>query len=387
MGSFGLYGTQKAPSTVAVAGAQPSIFGFSNFTGTNLAAWQAGQAAVAAGTRNAKMLCIGTSITVGTGSEGDPHINVLDNGWPAQLFGLLPRANWSTNMVNNEHGPIDQIAQCDSRLGIDLAAWFINDQCLGGQIFSTNAPGKFSFTPTEQFDTIEIDHPRVPDPSAGVISVAIDGGSVLATGDCHNAGGNVLGQIITTVSLGFHTIEIQLFSGSAGGFTRITAYNSASKRVLIMNAGRVGTRVADWQGTLVPWYTIPRITSHASDLMTLMVNTNDWIPQTDIPTLMSQCQTILNAQFAGGGSAIIMTDTPTNPTVVSDAIQRVYCDAFRALAIANGIPFIDTWALLGGWNLMNSRSQTFDNFHPNGAGYALVAGWVNQALAPGFVSI
>jgi hypothetical protein len=82
-----------------------------------------------------------------------------------------------------------------------------------------------------------------------------------------------------------------------------------------------------------------------------------------------------------------MADPPTNSTVTSYATQSTYVAAIKALAISNGLPFINNWALFGSdWSVANSRGWIFNDEHPNGLGYTQIANAVNTALVPGFTS-
>jgi lysophospholipase L1-like esterase len=362
---------------------------FTNFTGSNLAAWQTGYSAVHAGTRNAQILCIGDSITMGTGSNNDLHTNALDNGYPAQLGkGILNLSNWQSMMANNGLGPINEIPGVDSRLGI-AGGWILVDQCFQGSLFGSQSAGVFSFTPAQSVDTFKVYYPSLF--ASGRFTISLDGGSVLQTINTDSGGANTIGVATQTVGLGTHALDLEWDSGGSGGFCyllQITAYDSSFKQFLILNAGLQGATAAQWiSSSGTPWYSQDRLASIAADITLILAGTNDWIQGTNLTTYTNALQTIINITTGAGSSVILMSDPPTLSSVTPNVTQATYVAATKALAISNNIPFIDMWRLFGSdWSVANSRGWIFDAEHPNGLGYTQIANAVNMALQPGFTS-
>lgn len=366
----------------ALGKAGGSIPGFVNFTGTNLTKWAAGKAARAAGTRNATILAIGDSTTagLGAGSTGGGDVNAVGSSYPTQLAALLSNASASSMF-----GTHNQASNFDARLAVTAWSKTGSDTSVGGPMWSTAGAGRLSFTPSNQVDTFIIKYPTIASGGLGTMNVSIDAGSTTLINEGLTT--SFSSQTFST-TLGNHTFNVDWVSGNAY-VADIIAYNSAAKEISIYNGGSSTSQTSFWVNSASVWNPYPVAVGLAADLNLVSLMINDEANAISLSTY----NTNLNALVTGlqaTGSVILMSGNPIDPvgSGVSLATQATYVAALRALAISLNVPFIDVFNLFGGSyaTALASGWMFGDGFHPNAAGYAKIAGYVNSALATGFVS-
>jgi lysophospholipase L1-like esterase len=357
--------------------------GYSNFTGTNLTKWVAAKAARAAGTRNATVLAIGDSTTagLGAGSTGGGDQNAIPFSWPNQLAGLM--ANSSASSMLAGHG---QSVNFDSRIAIN-SGWATAgaDVSVGGRMYATSGAGRLSFTPTNQVDTFVVKFITIAAGGLGTMNASIDAGATTLINEGLATG---VGSQTFTTTLGNHTFNLDWVSGTVY-VNEIISYNSAAKEISIYNGGWSSSRTTDWLGSTNVWNPFPFMATIAADLNIVDLTINDAFLGTGVSTYSTNLQLIIT-QLLPTGSVILMSGNPIDPVASSIplATQAQYVAAMKALSVSNNVPMIDVFSLFGGTyaNAVANGWVFGDGFHLNATGYAQIAGYVNRALASGFVS-
>jgi lysophospholipase L1-like esterase len=357
------------------SGPPPIIPGFFNFTGSNLSNWAAAKAA----TRNAILIPWGDSTVAGFGSVAGGSTGCVNNGWPAQLAALLSGASYSSCIASHN----STVGTIDSR--VNWGSWTQDSNAtFGGHCVTTAGTTTFSFTPTNQIDTIVL--LNLQNTGLGTLTVNVDGGATLAT--VVTSGTGSMKKTTISCALGNHTINIQRTSGGSTYIHGIVAYNSAVKEISVLNGGWISgtsTNISQTGTFLTPLdvykdYT-PDLTIIEGGVINDMRGASPAVPLT---TSQANLQTMITAAKVSG-DAILLTPAPLNPGQAGVAptltVQASWVAMMKALAYSNNIPMIDPWTLFGG---TYQAADMFDDLHPNGTGYGLIAGYVSSALAPGF---
>jgi lysophospholipase L1-like esterase len=356
--------------------------GFHNFTGTNLANWQAALAAQERGVSNAVIGCLGDSTVAGQGATSNELAsNAKSLSWPTQLARLIPNGSWSSVWGdNNVTAAAGHVHSYDARL--DRSGWTINyieasGTLCGGFFKGHPAANSSSFTPTNAIDTIEVWYAQSP--GNGIFTIDVDGGAPLATVNC--AGSNAFMKATARCALGAHTINVERTSGNANDvyLTGLRAYDSAVKEVSIYNLGGCRWGTADFVVESDPWSTLPAVTAIAPNLVIFEAGIiNDWDDKIPLPTFASRIKTVIDALKAIHCDVILMSVAPSKAGVfASYATQEAYVASMKTLAYETDVPFIDVWNLFGGtWQ----EGAMFDSLHPNRVGYELIAGYARAAI-------
>lgn len=370
--------------------------GFYNFTGQNLTRWQSGLAAYRAGTRNAKLLCLGDSTTAGYGSTGNAFLsNAVSQSYPSQLAALL---GGKTNSVLGSHN-VDAGANkgasytaYDSRITTSGTVDMSNSNLgsgLGGILPTMAATGTFSFTPDSPVDTFEFGYVMVKGTFTsglvgGIVGVAIDGGAATNI-DTSTASNDFYAQTVFNPSVGTHTLNASYVSGNRVWIEQIYAYNSAVKEISVLNAGVSAATISSLVSNTFTYQAPGRITSLAPDLTILMMEINDWNAPTALATFKSSTQSAITT-CAAVGDVILVTGFPSNPATKSSlAVQQTYVDVYKQLSNENQIPLIDVWGQFFGGSWAGSGYMS-DDLHPTQAGYGVMVNAVYKGLKPGFRS-
>lgn len=242
--------------------------------------------------------------------------------------------------------------------------------------------GTLSFTPPNNVDTFVFYYPT--NTTLGSCTVQIDSGATTSVNENLPAGGYT--SVTLTASLGSHTFNVNWASGVCF-WASIVGYNSSSKEISIYNMGWAASLAANWDASTYGWDPINAIALVAPDLTFIDLTINDWNAGTNLSTYSAEIQALITAAKASG-DVILMSGNPSDPTFGSDAslaTQQTYVAAMETLAYSNNVPMIDVWTLFGGtWSGPNTSGWMFDSLHPNGTGYGMIAGYVNEALASGF---
>lgn len=347
--------------------------------GAQLTRYRAARSAVLRGDRNCKIACIGDSTTRGTGASSTGDLRQY-NAWPARLARLLD-ADGFTARHNSFFGtgvPSNDVPAFDETLEVSgfTAGGVI---VLGGLIFQVAGAGTIDWTPYHQWDTCEIGEVRLA--AGGSYSHAIDGGAATTQSQAATNGFYILTK---TVALGTHTLNLARVSGTArivSGY----AYNSAIKEISVMNMGYAGVRATQYAaGSAGQAYnTLAALQAIAPDLTILLFPTNDvqngaGAGETFANTISSLQSFIDTGKLTG--DVILVTFVPLSTALASATVQKDYLQPMKDLARRNRIPLVDVNALFGDYVTANAAGRMFDTLHPNGTGYADIAGLLKPML-------
>lgn len=368
--------------SAALAGGDRLPVGFHNFTGANLANWQAALAARQRGASNAIIGCLGDSTVAGQGAASNELAsNAKSLSWPTQLARLIPNGSWSSVWGdNNVSAAAGDLHSFDARL--NRSGWTINyikasGTLCGGFFRGRPTTSMHSFTPTNPIDTIEVWYAQSPD--NGYFSLDVDGGPSLVTVDCEGPNGFM--KATARCAPGLHTINLQRATNTDDAIylTGLRAYNSAIKEVSVYNLGGCRWGSADFVVKTYPWSTMPAVTAIAPNLVIFQAGiVNDWDNRTPLATVTANMTAVIDALKSINCDVILMSGPPSKAGIyASYETQESYVANMKSLAYAANVPFIDVWAMFGSrWK----ASAMFDSLHPNQAGYELIAGYARTAV-------
>lgn len=300
--------------------------------------------------------------------------------WGARLAALLTEGGMPacmTNAIGNAQGATGggiAFNNWDSRLSSTGAfAVASSNQMAGGLSTSTpGSAGSVSFTPGVSSDTVDLYFYD----QTGSFNVNVDGGATIQTVALTNT--SLPRKVTVTYPAGVHTINVVWVSGTFN-FLGFDAYTAASPQVHLLNLGSGGATATTLSANATAFDPIRWYRFFAPDLSIISLGINDWIAGTALSTYTTNLQTIITACLLSG-DVILMTPFPSQISQATLANQALYVAAVRALAAQNGLLLIDENANLISWDAMNARSLTSDVNHPNGAGHAVIARDIKNAV-------
>lgn len=370
----------------------PALFGgrspIFNYRASQLSVWQTAAAAVRAGSANAKILCIGDSITLGYRSNGTGSGDMKSASFPAKIAqkltarGLVAQSNSYMGVGDSSPASGDSI-QFDPRI-VKGSSWSHSVKSLGGSMLKANTTtNALSFTPTNSVDKFDVYFFQTG--GLGTFSYDVDGGS--ATNQSANNGTAKINKVTVSTTLGAHTLNLKYVSGGDVYIAGIDAYDSSTKVVSVINSGWVGSATTQWCPNSNEYDACKALVWVDPDLTIINLGVNDWIAlSVPLATFITQYQTIITAAKTAG-SVILVTPIPSEPSsgaAPETAIQRTYSEAVKALAIANDLPVVDIngyWqSYSGALNRGYMYGQT-DRYHPGPGGLTNIADQIIKLIA------
>lgn len=329
----------------------------------------------------AKIICIGDSVTTGTA------INKATCGL-AECFARELNIFFPTRtdcFIGGEKGLASAAAlqAYDPRFSIG-ASWavFGAGGTFGGSPFYWATGGganNFSFTPTGSFDRLDVYY-IASDAPWGNATVNVDGGASLGT----LAGGTGQGYKKLTVSCTAGTHTINVVPGSANVCpSAMMAWTSTASTVHVFNGGRSGVRSDLYSDATYPWGPISGLSQILPDLCFLMLDTNDsgadGTGATALGTYATRYAAICNAIIASGSELVLVSSPPNNGLGASviDSYRQIARDLSKTL----GVPHIDCSILWDGWASYNTSGMALDANHPNAAGTSYIAKMMARFVA------
>lgn len=313
-------------------------------------------ARVNAGTGDAKVAFIGDSTTAGAGTT------VYATKNPAARFAA--RYTGATTRYGSTWGKLGSTS-FDGRLTIG-AGWThgisFNSNGLGAGGFYTNTGGgTLSFTPAGAFDTIRCWYLRLA--SKGVVSINVDGGSVLGT--INGAGAGALLSQDISCTLGTHTVNVSTPTGGDFFLMGIETFTAATKAVHVYNMGFSGAGVGSFNQTGQVYTTIETIGTYDFDLSIINLSINDIKDNIATSSAYASAMTTLINACAATGDVLLCMGNRTSTGADTDLR---YGDFKTALAGVRTIDLVipDRWgnyAAANGLGYMNA-----DGIHPNDTG-------------------
>lgn len=354
----------------------------------NLDTWNTALKAVKANTASTRILCLGDSTTFGNGSNSSSTGDFTLANYPTHLATLFNNASINAHRnsfmgfaISGQASP----AINDGRLA--MTTWgYASGVSLGGEfIFNSSNARILNFTPDKNVDTFNLFYPINGNTGGwGTLVFNIDGGTNTNINENTGAVPRLSTASINTGAVSSHTLQVGT-SGSANTFFQgAEAYDSTQKWVSIINSGWSGSKSGDWNAsTTGGWEPNQANTvSTISPSLTIMaLGINDWNNSVSVAAYKANMQALITAYLAIG-SVVLWTPPPSNPSgSVPYVTQGQFVAAMQQLAVSNNLPIVDIWTTWGTWANANSNGWMYDNLHPNGTGYGVIA----QAIYNGIV--
>ena len=359
----------------APGGVLAGVLGGARFAVPDLPVWSAAVRTMQAGGREARLLCIGDSVTQGYGAvSGGWTPNGRASAWPERLAAMmsgrgLPASAASVAGAGAADGASGGYSAYDPRVTLG-AGWSVNTLTgMGGKLFSGSASstGVWSFQPDRPVDRFDLW--AVTNTALGVLTVETDG-AVRATVNTTKAASMEVLTVAFPETTG--PVSVRWASGGAVFIAGGVAWRSDVKRARVINAGWGGARIADWITTDQPYRAYGSIPAAAPDLSVVCLTINDWNAGTAVATYKAGLGTLVDRCLTTG-DVLLMTGCPSDPAQgkASYAAQTALRDAAFEVAAMRGLAApIDGTALFGG---SFAGGLMFDSVHPNAAGQARIA--------------
>jgi lysophospholipase L1-like esterase len=359
-----------------------------NIDVAHLPKWAAAVFVVRAGTRDARLLCVGDSTTVGWQGATQATSPPLA-GYPATLARIL---NETYCAADNGLGiPPSSVSNTDNR-------WTVGTNWSQGTAYpevgfggkSCNyliaaATGALTYADprivADKFDVYYVTHP-----SHGTLTITATGGTPVVV-DASAGGAATIGIGRTTVTaaaaLSSNTVSITGTAAKNNFVVGVEPYLSTAKKIRVGNAGAGGASAASWTAFLsastVNAFNGPvAIQAYQPDLTIIDISLNDASNAVSTGTRAAQIATLVAAAQVTG-DVILMSGNPNGNALTYQAAQAAYAASDLA-TVGTGVGFIDFLKVARNYSAFSSLGYTFDALHPNASGYALKADVVASAL-------
>lgn len=359
----------------AATAAPGGVLGRARFSVPDLPVWSAAVRTMQAGGREARLLCIGDSVTQGYGAvSGGWTPNGRASAWPERLAAMmsgrgLPASAASVAGAGAADGASGGYSAYDPQVTMG-AGWGVNALTgMGGKLFSgaASSTGVWSFQPNGTVDRFDLW--AVTNTALGVLTVETDG-LVRATVNTTKAAAMEVATVAFPETAG--PVSVRWASGGAVFIAGGVAWRSDVRRARVINAGWGGAKIADWITTDQPYRAYGSIPAAAPDLSVVCLTINDWNAGTAVATYKAGLGTLVDRCLTTG-DVLLMTGCPSDPAQgkASYAAQAALRDAVFEVAATRGLAApIDGTALFGG---SFAGGLMFDSVHPNAAGQARIA--------------
>lgn len=348
--------------------------------------WRAGVAKVRAGTASVRAVVAGSSTAAGHGAGTRPF------GLTARLTQMLnsyfvPAS--SNSIFGGSFGSLATLTSYDSRISFGTG-WVAStdDGPLGSFSFKMppaaqggNTTGLLQFTPTDQFNILDLYVRKSP--GAGTISISVDGGTTQLASSGSGADEMAFIRIQGSIPLGNYTITIKATSLGTEGVEvyMIRPWNTLSRSVDVMQWAHTGGSQTNFLTDTKPWSAYNAMNRIAPELVMFIVASNVWTGNQSMRTFTKEMES-LTKRVKETSDFILIGGIPTPPTTVALNVQQKYIDATQEIAAENGVLFIDNWRrFLAQLDQPNDQNGLkFDFGHLNGPGYADFATPIYRAL-------
>jgi lysophospholipase L1-like esterase len=376
-------GTLVASDDSRIGAGGPSY----GLTPQNFKKWRKVLAKVRTGESQAKIFCLGDSITFGEGATFGTN-PIYRNCWPKRLAELLNAQYIPADVGLATGGTGAPVADTRFTLG---TGWTYATPNFGFGNHTINgaaaAAGNLVFSPTHPCNTADIYYASAAG-SFSSCSVSIDGG---ATTTLTSSGSLSLAKV--TKSLGSvatnHTITLSAPT-TPGGFNYfmlvgIDAYDNTTTKVRVSTTGVAGTMTTDWMNSGNAVRSIESLQTYAPDLTIINLGVNDASTPLSLATYISNMGTIITAAQASG-DVLLTGCIPTDPVTFPGraTVELDYStNGLKSLSNTYGCGVVDWNARWVDYATANAAGYMQDTIHPTAAGYADMA----QALVNAIRSI
>lgn len=338
--------------------------------------WQRVMANVIRNNANGKILCLGDSTTRGLSTGGGT--GQFPNAYPVRMAEQLAALGIPSSGESFIGSGNVTLTGSDSRITTTGGAYTAVNLTLGGGLLQLTSAGSFSFTPATQCDNFDVYFVRVG--GGGASSININGAGSIAISHV----GTGIGVQNISATLGNNTLNWVWTSGTCY-LLGVVGWNSAVRRVQVINAGGSGVRSSNLVDTAQSYSALNAITTIAPDLAILDIGINDYINDLGIGQYRTNLNRVIDTVRVQGDIVFkvpvwssINTAAPNGQTA---SIQKAYIDTFLDVAAQRGVPVIDTRNLFLNFERANQLGYYSDTLHPNASGYAVVGRYVAEAIA------
>jgi len=356
------------------------------FNVVGLPIWSAAVRSQKSGKRNARILCVGDSTTMGAGANSSAATgNDKAYSYPTALAGLITsrgsKATWSSFVGNaNAAG---QNAY-DNRL-VPGASWSAGGVTAGGYAQrTTGTTTGLTFTPTDIWDTAEIYVFKGETSVSNSLIAGIDGvdKATISTMYYNSSPGYVFPDIIGGVAPALHTLNLRgVFTSGAIHVLGAIAYNSTVKEVTVVNAGWSASKASDWATGTEAFSPTPVIAAYNPDLVIINLGINDANASVVETAYMAQMQTIINAARTSGADVLLVIPNACDPAGMGTKLESL-SNRIIQIATNNSLKYVDLRTTLGTYAEAVAAGYMRDTLHPNATGYAKIAEAIANAIFP-----
>lgn len=155
-------------------------------------------------------------------------------------------------------------------------------------------------------------------------------------------------------------------------------YTAGQRRLLMMNAGFVGSKVGndtsqdDWWRTDLPFRAPGFIPLFGQALTVINLCINDASAGTVLATYKANLKSLI-AVAKQAGSVLVMNGNQVDTALVPQATAVQYRNAAREAAQESGVSFWDSASVLGTYAVANAAGDMADQTHPNVQGQGKIA--------------
>jgi lysophospholipase L1-like esterase len=311
--------------------------------------WRAGRANAFNGVSNSRIMCLGDSTTVGTGSvTGGVGAGIKLLSYPTLLAKILT-ANGYPASVESVFGDFGY-GQANSAVYDSRIVWGdFSPQSVrgpGGQSFGAlvTSTNPMTFTPNVQTDTLDVYF--ATNAGLGGFSVSADAGGATNYSTSAAAG---YGKItFSSGSLASHVYKIKAIDNNHLFIVGMVAYNSAVKQVSILNMGYGGSLAVENSSNL--WQSLSAVVAaYAPSLVIIDIGINDALSGTALSTFQTQVQTQISAAVNNNADVLLVIPIPTNPASIAASVTAGYQGVIRGLAQSNNVPLLDMASRIGAY--------------------------------------
>lgn len=357
----------------AAFGWPDDIVGFDTLTH-----WQSAVAAVKAGTRDGKLLCLGDSTVAGVGLNS-AHDQGLPGSWPDVLAAVLRSCGIPAALALGIPQPSGGDARWTGGVGWNL---------FGGSGFgfgnysdaaSNGATTPYMFRPGIWADRYDVTFLTNTTGLGDLTAVATGGGAVTVP----TANGTVgIGKV--TVSAAGPSLDnvVTVTPASSSGIhvLGVDPWLSTGRQVRVGNAGVGSSTAVQWAaaGNGPQWNATAAIKAYAPDLTIICLGVNDALASATSAAYLAAMNTIITAAKVSGDVVLL---TPIPPTAAAPAEARLITPVLTEAMRGLGQPVADLQKHWGAGEVSQARGIMQDSLHPNAVGYAEIGRFLGVPLA------
>lgn len=340
--------------------------------------WAAARDGVRAGTRNARIVCVGNSKTRGVSEQTSNQHNMSYPKYLSDLIGATVPSRYS-NVFGD--GGISDYGAFDTSVSIG-DGWHLADTgtlTVGGKSFNnTTTNSSLYFAAAGEADVFDVYWPR--NSGLGSLSVSVDGGSATTI---NLSGASAIMSTTINVPAGTgHVLAAARVSGNVH-IIGVASRLSTQKTVEVYNCGWGSSTTTNIVDASSAWRSLNALKYLAADLMIIAADTNDYTPAygpVPLPTYRANMDTLIAAGKLSG-SVLVLSEFPSAISRQTLEVQLQYREQGRLAAAAAGVPYLDMATALTGGSYETAPPGTYaDATHPTASAYLLQAQWLAPYL-------